>query len=306
MHISVVIPVFNAEKTLPTLVERLESVLGTLGGEFEVVLVEDGGVDRSWEVIQGLAQTRPWLRGLRLMRNYGQHNALLCGLREARFPTTVTMDDDLQHTPEEIPKLLAKLAEGYDVVYGVSVKAQHGLWRNFASWSTKLVLQNVMGAETARQVGPFRALRTDLRKAFTAFAGPHPNLDVMLTWASRRFATVEVVQQPRQVGRSNYNLVRLITHALNMVTGFSAIPLRIATLVGFFFALCGLALLAYVLVRYFSEGMVIPGFTFLASMLAIFSGVQLFALGIIGEYLARIHYRTMDKPSYTVAEDTNH
>ena len=139
--VSVVVPVYNSEQTLGPLAERLEPVLRGRGGAFELVLVNDGSRDGSWGVIDGLAAARPWVRGIDLMRNHGQHNALLCGIREARFDTVLTIDDDLQNPPEEIPVLLAKLDEGFDVVYGTPQKEQHGLWRDLASQITKLVLQ---------------------------------------------------------------------------------------------------------------------------------------------------------------------
>lgn len=154
---SVVIPVYNSQPTLPVLVERLEEVLCGLTPCFEVVLVNDGSEDESWQVIYDLTEQYRWVKGINLMRNYGQHNALLCGIRAARYETIVTMDDDLQHPPEEIGKLLDKLAEGYDVVYGTPQTEAHGFWRDLASRITKLALQSAMGAETARHVSAFRA-----------------------------------------------------------------------------------------------------------------------------------------------------
>src|SRR5215471_16888871 len=130
--LSVVIPVYNSETILPELVPKLLAVLADVGRRFEVVLVNDGSGDQSWHVIEALVLQHGVVRGINLMRNYGQHNALLCGIRAVRYDVIVTMDDDLQHPPEEIPQLLAKLAEGYDVVYGTPAQEQHGFWRNLA------------------------------------------------------------------------------------------------------------------------------------------------------------------------------
>jgi glycosyltransferase involved in cell wall biosynthesis len=234
------------------------------------------------------------------MRNYGQHNALLCGIRDARYEVIVTMDDDLQHPPEEIPKLLAKLDDNYDVVYGTPAHEQHGLWRDLASQVTKLALQNAMGSRTARQVSAFRVCRTELRNAFENYQGPFPSIDVLLTWGTTRLAAVKVRHEPRRGGVSNYTVGKLLRHAFNMMTGFSVLPLQLASVVGFVFSVLGLLVLGYVLGRYLVEGGSVPGFPFLASVIAIFSGAQLFALGIIGEYLARMHFRMMDRPTYTV------
>jgi undecaprenyl-phosphate 4-deoxy-4-formamido-L-arabinose transferase len=234
------------------------------------------------------------------MRNYGQHNALLAGIRAARHDVIVTLDDDLQNPPEEIPKLLGKLTEGYDVVYGTPTVEQHGLARDLASQITKLTLQNAMGAETARKISAFRAFRRDLRDAFGSYQHPFVSIDVLLTWATTRFAALPVRHDPRRIGASNYTVRRLVLHALNMMTGFTTWPLQLASLVGFGCTVFGLLLLVWVIGRYLIQGGSVPGFPFLASALAIFSGAQLFTLGIIGEYVARIHFRTMDRPSYTV------
>jgi undecaprenyl-phosphate 4-deoxy-4-formamido-L-arabinose transferase len=298
--VSVVVPVFNSQETLAPLVARLEGVLAEQGVPFEIILVNDGSRDRSWNVIAELVPRRPHVRGIDLSRNYGQHNALLCGIRAARHALIVTLDDDLQHPPEEIPTLLAALAGGLDVVYGYPEKEQHGLWRDLASRVTKLALQRAMGAETARRLSAFRAFRTHLRDAFDSYRGSHVSIDVLLTWGTTRFGAVAVRHEPRRLGRSNYTFRKLVDHALNLMTGFSTLPLQAASLMGFAFTLFGLVVFAYVVGRFLLEGDPVPGFPFLASIIAIFSGVQLFALGIIGEYLARMYFRMLDRPMYTV------
>lgn len=275
-------------------------MLDAVACSYEVILVNDGSRDNSWEVICEMAEQQPFVRGLNLMRNYGQHNALLCGIRAAKHEVTITMDDDLQHPPEEIPKLLNKLAEGYDVVYGTPQKEQHGFWRNMASVLTKMAVQSAMGAETARDISAFRAFRTQVRDAFVSYRSSFISIDVLLTWGTTRFAAISVRHDPRQIGASNYTFRRLASHALDMVTGFSILPLQLASLAGFGFTLFGLGVFIYVLGRYVIEGGSVPGFPFLASIIAIFSGAQLFALGIIGEYLARMYFRTMERPAYVV------
>lgn len=300
--LSIVIPVYRAEATLRELHRRLVAVLSREGNEFEILFVEDCGGDGSWALIQELAATDSRVRGLRMSRNYGQHSALLCGIRAARHEVVVTLDDDLQNPPEEIPKLLAKLAEGHDMVYGTREQERHGFLRDMASRITKLALQSAMGAETARNVSAMRAFRTDLRESFADYRSPTVNLDVLLTWGTTAFGSVRVQHEARQIGESGYNLRKLITHAVNLTTGFSTLPLQMASVMGFVFALFGFLILGYVLLRYLMVGSSVPGFPFLASIIAIFSGVQLFALGIIGEYLARMHFRTMDRPPYLIRE----
>lgn len=305
MSYSVVIPVYRSAAALIDLYRRLVIVLEESTNSFEVIFVEDCGGDDSWAVIKELAGRDSRVRGFRMSRNYGQHNALLCGIRKARNEIVITMDDDLQHPPEELPKLLEKLHEGYDVVYGPPLSEQHGLLRNVASRMTKVALQNAMGAETAQKVSALRVFRTELRKAFEGYRSPSVNIDVLLTWATTRFAVAAVRHDPRMHGESNYTMRKLITHAFNMMTGFSTLPLQIASVMGFLFAFFGVVVATYVVLRFILYGSSVPGFPFLASIVAIFSGAQLLALGIIGEYLARMHFRTMDRPPYLVGEVTD-
>jgi undecaprenyl-phosphate 4-deoxy-4-formamido-L-arabinose transferase len=300
--ISVVVPVYNSAETLPELISRLVSVLSKVPGQFELVLVNDGSADGSWDVLRELARAHSTIHGINLMRNYGQHNAVLCGIRAAKFDVVVTLDDDLQNPPEEIPKLLQKLSESFDVVYGTPDQPQHGFWRNRASQVTKLVLQEAMGAEIACKVSAFRAFRLHLRDAFANYGAPFVSIDVLLTWGTSRFAAVPVRHEARYSGRSGYGFRKLVSHALSMMTGFSILPLQLASVVGFAFTFFGVGVLLFVVGRYLLHGGSVPGFPFLASVIAIFSGAQLFALGVMGEYLARIHFRMMDRPSYAVRE----
>ena len=248
--ISIIVPVYRSAQSLPELHRRLTEVFDARSQELEILFVEDCGGDNSWDVIKDLSRVDPRVRGLRMSRNYGQHNALLCGIRAARGDVSVTMDDDLQHPPEELPKLLAKLDEGFDVVYGPPQQEQHGMLRNLASQITKLALEEAMGAANARQVSALRAFRTELREAFAGYRSPTVNIDVLLTWASTRFAAVPVEHELRKFGESGYTAGKLIRHALNMMTGFSTRPLQIASLLGFGFALFGFLILAYVLIRW--------------------------------------------------------
>ena len=302
--VSVVVPVYNSEGTLQELVDRLVAVLEGLGARFEILLVNDGSRDGSWEAIEGIAARSTCVRGFDLMRNFGQHNALLCGIRAARYGVVVTIDDDLQNPPEEVPTLIAKLNEGHDVVYGYPRELTHGLLRNFASQLTKIALQKGMGVSAARHVSSFRAFRTEVRRAFEDYDNTFVSIDVLLSWGTTRFAAVEVRHEPRKVGVSGYTVQRLINHAVNMLTGFTTWPLQVASVVGFVFTIFGFGVLAFVVVRYLVSGTTVPGFPFLASIIAIFSGAQLFSLGIIGEYLARMYFRAQGRPSSVVRRET--
>lgn len=303
--ISVIIPVYNSETILPHLMERLDAQLKSMTSKFEVILVDDNSRDNSWQVIATLSDQYPFIQAYQLTRNYGQHNALLCAIRRAKYDLIVTMDDDLQHPPEEIPKLLEELEKGYDAVYGRPIKDRHNLWRNLASRMTKIVLQKAMGAETASNISAFRIFRTQCRDAFINYHGSFLSIDVLLTWGTTRFSTVGVKHQPRFEGKSNYTFRRLLNHAFNMVTGFSAVPLKLASWIGFLCTVFGLIILSYVVVKFFITRGRVPGFTFLASIISIFSGAMLFSLGIFGEYLARIHFGLLEQPTYLIRSSIN-
>jgi len=297
--LSIVVPVYNSANTLELLVSRLGTVLSQVTDQFEVILVNDGSNDLSWETIQGLGKIYPFIVGINLMRNYGQHNALLCGTRAANYEVVITMDDDLQHPPEEIPNLLKKLAEGYDVVYGSPKKMPHSFFRNIASRITKMLLAMVMGIKSIREIGSFRAFRTNLRRAFATYQSPGVILDVLLSWGTTRFTSIYVEENKREVGKSNYTFGKLIGQAFLILTGYSTIPLRFSSWIGFGFTVFGMVIFLYVVILYFTKGS-IPGFPFLASIISLFSGTQLFALGIMGEYLAQVFDRSTDRPPYII------
>jgi len=303
--ISVVIPVYNSEDTVKILVERVHKVLKNQSNKFELILINDGSEDKSWELISKLAKKYSWIHGINLMRNYGQHNALLCGVRAAKYEFIITMDDDLQNPPEEMPHLINKIKEGYDVVYGTPKTEQHGLFRDLVSIITKLVLQNAMGVKAARNISSYRIFRTKLRNAFSKYDGPYVTLDVLLSWGTKNFSSVVVEHKRRNIGKSTYDFKKLSIHVLNMVTGFTVVPIKLASFIGFFFTLFGFFIFLYVILNFLIFGTSVQGFTFLASIIAIFSGAQLFSLGIIGEYLGRMHFRAMNQPTYVIQDELN-
>jgi glycosyltransferase involved in cell wall biosynthesis len=296
----VVVPVYNGAATLPELVDRFRAVL-TSADHYEVILVDDGSVDDTWDAISAITRANEGVRGIRLMRNYGQHNALLAGIRAARYAITLTIDADLQYPPEEAPVLISRLHRGADVVYGTAGKRTDGVARRFASWIGRRVIRSAMGVDVT--FSSYRAFRTNLREGFAGFGGPYVSIDVLLSWSTKRFDSIPVIQSPRREGRSSYSWGTLFRLGLTMLTGFSTRPLRFASLVGFAFTVVGFGLLLYVLVAYIVSGRVVHGFPFLASIISIFAGAQLFALGIIGEYLARVHMRVLDPPTYVVLEE---
>lgn len=301
--VSVVVPVYNSGGILPSLVGSLKDVLDPLAVDFEIVLVNDCSGDESWSVIVALAEADTAVRGVDLSRNYGQHAATLAGIRAAHGEVVVTIDDDLQNPPEEIPRLLARLDEGYDVVYGVAVTGDRGVVRNVFTWMAKRALRIAIGPDVPTNVSGYRAFRTHLRNAFEDFRSPYVSVDVLLSWGARSFASLPVRHHPRREGRSGYTYGALATHALNVLTGFTTRPLRVVSLIGLAAVVFGAGVLVYVLGYYIVNEGDVPGFPFLASIITIFAGVQLLSLGTIGEYIARMHMRMMGRPPFTVRDE---
>lgn len=304
MKVSVVIPCYRSPESLPEQVARVRAVIAADGHEGEVILVVDGSPDDTAERARALAG--PGVRVIELLRNYGQHNALVAGIRSASGDVIVTMDDDLQHVPEEIPALIAPLLDdpSIDLIYGVPLAEEHGASRSFASRLVKSSLA-ASGVANARLVGAFRAFRAVVGRAVATTTDPNVNLDVALSWATNRVGSAEVRMDKRSSGKSGYRLSSLLSHALNMVTGYGVLPLKLASWAGFLFAVVALALFVNVVVRFAIGETTVAGFTTLAAMIALFSSAQMFAIGIIGEYLGRQHFRSMQKPVYLVRSDSD-
>jgi undecaprenyl-phosphate 4-deoxy-4-formamido-L-arabinose transferase len=302
--VSVVVPAYRSNETLRQLADQLDEHVAPLVAELEIVFVDDGSGAATWATIADLAATRHGVRGIRLARNYGQHNALLAGIRAARFPLVVTMDDDLQHPPSQVPRLLDAMTPDVDLVYGRPADERQSTSRNVASKLTKGFMSAALGPDVYPRSGAFRLFRRSLIEAADDLRDPLISIDVLLSWATTKIVDVTVDHQERLTGSSGYTLRGLTRHAMNMITGYSTRPLRWVSVFGLCCAALGFALLTFVIVRFIVGGAEVAGFTFLAAALTLFSGVQLLSLGVVGEYLGRVHVRTMGRPTYVVAADT--
>lgn len=302
MSLSIVVPCFRSVGTLRPLVAGIAAALSPAHGPYEVILVVDDDEDGTWAVAAELAARDPAVRAVRLSRNYGQHNAIVAGVRAARHDVVVTMDDDLQHPPEEIPVLLRALTPEIDLVYGVPLAEEHHALRSLASQLVKWGLARALHIRDARSVSAFRAFRGHLTPVFSQINGPHASIDVALSWATTRVTATTVEMRRRADGRSGYTFRTLLRHAGNMVFGFSTSPLRLVTAVGVAVGLIGLALFAKLTFSYFNGATTVAGFTTIASMVALFASAQLVALGVVGEYVGRIHSGGMGRPTYIVRE----
>lgn len=301
--ISVVVPVYRSEQMLKELVSRVSDSLQNC--DFEIILVDDASGDNSWQQISSLAKENQHVHGIRLGRNSGQHGALLAGVRVAKFEIVVTIDDDLQNPPEEIEKLISELKPNVDVVYGVSAEIKQSFYRRLGSKFVRKFFSSALGFNSAVTMSSFRAFRTVLRDGFNTQLGPNISLDALLTWSTTRFAVAKVRHDERKIGSSHYTFKKLVRFMIDMTTGYSALPLRLATAIGFTTIGLGFLLLLYVVGRPLLSGGSVPGFPLLASSIIIFSGVQIFLLGVLGEYIGRMHFRVMNKPTYMIAESTD-
>jgi undecaprenyl-phosphate 4-deoxy-4-formamido-L-arabinose transferase len=237
-----------------------------------------------------------------MARNYGQHPAVIAGVRAARHDIVITMDDDLQHPPEELPKLYRALTDDVDLVYGIAEEEEHGVFRSVASRLTKASMAQVMGVQNARLLSALKIFRTFLREGFDQVYGPHVSVDVALSWSTTRVGSCPVRMDARTEGRSGYNFGSLLRHALNLIMGYTTKPLRLVTYLGFLIGACGIALAGRLIWLYVHGDTTVAGFTTIATMIAIFSAAQLIGIGVLGEYLGRVHSRGIGRPTYVIRE----
>jgi glycosyltransferase involved in cell wall biosynthesis len=298
--VSIVVPVYRSEGTLRPLYERLSQALGPTPGGFEVVFVDDASPDGSWRVLEEIQRANPErVVAVRLARNFGQHNALMCGFREARGEVVVTMDDDLQNPPEEVPKLLAALADPeLDVVYGRYRTKAHRPWRNGGSWMINVFYRRVFGSDVT--VTSFRAIRKPTIENILTYDLNFTFVDGLLAWNTQRIAEVEVAHHARPGGRSGYTLARLVTLAFNLFTNFSLLPLQFVSAMGLLLAGAGFLVGLWYLVAFFLHRIGVPGYASTITAILVLGGAQLVALGIIGEYLGRLHLNVNRKPQFAV------
>ena len=299
VDLSIVIPVYRSAATLRLLVERIRRVMDDQRLEYEVILVDDGSPDASWQVIAELHREDPQhITGVQLMRNYGQHNALMCGLRHSQGRYIATMDDDLQNPPEELPRLYQHLQKAdLDLVYGSYADKKHVAWRNLGSW----IVNTFYGLtfRTGVTVTSFRMFTRPLAQSVFTYGLNFTFLDGLLAWNTQRIGEVPVEHHPRRVGRSGYSLGRLVVLALNLVTNFSLLPLQAFSLAGL--VLSGIGMLGglYYLVLHLLAAIEVPGYASIIVALLTLGGFQLLGLGVLGEYIGRVHLNVNHKPQYT-------
>ena len=300
VQVSVVIPVYRSAGTLREVVRRLRAVLDVGPRSYEIIFVNDSSPDDSWKVLLDLQrENADRIVLVQLMRNFGQHNALMCGFRHSRGRFVVTMDDDLQNPPEEIPRLLAAIeSSGNDLVYGVPDVKKHHALRNAGSALVAAFYRRVF--RSAVQPTSFRIMRRELVDAILSYGLNYTYIDGLLAWNTQRIGELTVEHQARAAGRSGYTLSKLLVLAFNLFTNFSLLPLQAVSLLGFFAAAGGMLIAFYYFLAYIFARISVPGYASTIIAVMFLGGVQLLALGVMGEYIGRLHLNVNRKPQYTV------
>lgn len=306
LQVSVVVPCYNSAKSLPELMERLDAVLAPRY-DYEVVCVNDCSRDDTIVALRALAARYDRLRVIDLVFNVGQFKALFCAMEHSRGQVVVTIDDDLQHRPEDIPALVDELLArpDLDVVIGAYRHKRHKAYRRLGTLLMRWIDRRVFGKPEGLRTSSFRAMRRVFVNALTAHHTQFPVMGPLILSLTRRVANVEVEHQPRKYGRSGYRLSKLISTTFDNVINFSSLPLKCISIVGTFTAFVCMCIGLFFLVKYWIVGIPVPGWTSIMVMINFLCGMLLLSIGVIGEYLIRILKESKGSPRYCIRETIN-
>jgi glycosyltransferase involved in cell wall biosynthesis len=299
---SVVIPVYNSQRTIRPLCEALATLFNELVVRYEVILVDDGSSDASWPVLKTIRVANPQVKIIRLTKNFGQQNALLCGFAHARGDLVITMDDDLQHQPQELPKLIAAMTPDVDVVIGALTQKRDTQVKNLGSRMIRYLNRKIFHIPPEMKLSSFRILRRSIVAQMTRINTPYPYVSGMIFSLTDKVINVVVEHHPRAHGSSNYSIRKLIRLAFNLVINYSSIPLRLLTFFGMLVSLVAFLIGTYFLVRKLVVGSAIQGWTSMIVLISFFNGILLAVLSVMGEYLVRILGEISNRPSFMVRE----
>ncbi|UOG76009.1 glycosyltransferase family 2 protein [Hymenobacter tibetensis] len=301
---SVVVPVFQGQDTLRLLVDELQKFFVGAGYTYELIFVHDGGQAAAWNRIVQLRQELGpgTVKAIRLSRNFGQHNALLCGFSYASGRFIITLDEDLQHAPADISLLIQRQAEGdFDVVYGCYSEPQHAGWRNVTSGLLRRMLR--LGIPDLHpDYSAFRLLKTTVARHCLGMQNSYTFLDGYLTWVTSSISSVPVTHHPRVIGSSSYTVGRLVRHSVNIFITFSDVPVRLLTYTSLVLFSCTTGYSLYILLRKLIYNDLLPGFASLIIAIGFGTGLLLLGMGILGEYIHRINQKITKRPDFVVRE----
>lgn len=301
--VSFVIPCYRSAQTIGQVVEEIDTTMKKLSGyAYEIVLVNDASPDDTFDVIRGLCAGRKDICGVNLARNFGQHAALMAGFRHARGDVVVCLDDDGQTPADAAGRLLAKLEEGYDVVYAKYAHKQHSIFRNFGSKVNELMTRVMLGKPKELYISSYFAMKRFVARELARYENPYPYVIGLVLRATKKIANVEVEHREREIGTSGYTIGKLLGLWFNGFTAFSIKPLRIATVIGVVSACAGFAYGIFTVIKKILNPAVPVGFSALMSAVVFFCGLILLMLGIIGEYIGRIYISMNNSPQYVIRE----
>jgi undecaprenyl-phosphate 4-deoxy-4-formamido-L-arabinose transferase len=301
-EISIVVPVYNSEKGIPELSARInESLAGR--ATFEIIFINDGSRDNSWKVIKDLADRYPNITGLNLRKNSGQDNAILAGLRTAKGNYVIIMDDDLQHDPSDILNLYQACKSGFDVCYANFRTKKQSVLKNSGSTLNGRMAELLVQKPKEIYLSPYKIVRRSLVNEIIHYSGPYPYIDGIILSLTSNITQVQTQHHQRFEGKSNYTLTKSVSVFMKLFTGFSVVPLRIATMAGCLATFIGLCLLVkYIYNYFFIPEEFVAGWTTVVVLIILFSGLILITLGIVGEYIGRMYLTINHKPQYSISE----
>lgn len=300
MTISIVIPVYNSEAILPELHRQIDAALADIA--YELILINDKSTDGSWDQIKHLSGNHQHVTGINLRKNYGQDNAIMAGLRFTSGEYVVIMDDDLQHAPEDIIKLYHKCREGYDICYANFVSKKQAVWKNTGSWLNGKCAEILLNKPRGIYLSPFQIVKKEVIDRVIQYRGPYPYIQGLLLDLTDNITQIDAKHHNRYAGKSNFTFIRSLRIFLKLVTSFSVIPLRLATMMGLVSSTVGFLLVPYYLYSHFWNDRIVEGWTTIVLLQLIIGGLVLLSLGIIGEYIGRMYLNINNKPQYDIKE----
>lgn len=301
VELSVVVPVYNSEACLEELARQIAEALREVS--HELILVNDQSPDGSWRVIRRLCEKDTSVIGINLRKNAGQDNAILCGMRRARGAFVAVMDDDLQHSPHDIPALLEQCRKGeLDVCYARLFAMKEAWWKRAGSWLNGKMAEIVIDKPAALYLSPFKVMNREIVEEIIKYTGPFPYVDGLIMGVTRNLGQIDIPHNARYRGKSNYTVAKSVLVFLRVATGFSVWPLRFSSYLGITCALCGFALALFYLVQYVFLDSRVEGWITLVILQLVLGGVLLFSIGVVGEYVGRLYLNCNGKPQATVKE----
>tara|TARA_B100000787_G_scaffold83587_1_gene61549 strand:- start:1949 stop:2890 length:942 start_codon:yes stop_codon:yes gene_type:complete len=307
MILSIIIPVYNSNDILDELINQITSEIDKkidLVKEFEIILVNDNSIDKSWQKIKNLSSKHKNVSGINLSKNFGQHNALMAGIKNSKGDFLITMDDDLQHPPSYMIEIINKLNEGFDVCYTKYQNNKYSFFKKIGSIINDKVANIVLDKPKDIYLSSYKGIKKSVIDELKKFDGPHVYLDGIILNVTSNIGSINIEHSERTIGNSGYGFKKLFSLWLKVFTNSSIFPLRMASVTGFIITLISLLLAILLIILKINNPEIQQGWTSIATFIFFFSGVQLLALGIIGEYIGRIFISLNQKPQFVVSEKT--